>query len=246
MPHVPAPVPPPELSLPIRYKRLEDSTNEDHLLTALAHLQVGVLLLDADFRVTYLNRAQLDLLKRVGVDRRAADVLGCPAAEVYPIFSQEEWEGIASRVVAGSGPAKWPMLQCPRVNPSGYVSVDVVPLQTSQGEPAGAACLTEDMTRDVALDRELIRKERLALVGETAVTLLHEISNPLTAVLGSAETLLFSPAISAEVAGRVETIKLNALRVVEITRKIRELEDLQLTEYLHGGPIYITAEPRSS
>lgn len=196
--------------------------------------------------MTYLNPAQLELFKRLGVDRRAADVLGCPAAEVYPIFSHEEWAGIASRLAAGHGAARWPALQCPRVNPSGFVSVDVVPLQMQDGALAGTACLTEDVTRSVALDRELIKKERLALVGETAVALLHEISNPLTAVLGSAETLLFSPAISAEVAGRLETIKLNALRVVEITRKIRELEDLQLTEYLHGGPIYLTAEPRSS
>jgi hypothetical protein len=41
-------------------------------------------------------------------------------------------------------------------------------------------------------------------------------------------------------------MKLNALRIAEITRKLRELEDLQLTEYLQGGPVYITAEPRSS
>ena len=37
-----------------------------------------------------------------------------------------------------------------------------------------------------------------------------------------------------------------ALKHAEIARKLRELEDLQLTEYLQGGPVYVTAEPRSS
>ncbi|MBE3132229.1 MAG: PAS domain-containing protein [Acidobacteria bacterium] len=207
---------------------------------------MGVLLLDADLRITHLNRAQLDVFRRFGVDPHPADLTGRLAAEAYPIFSAEEWEGIALRVVAGGETVRWSKLPCPRVNPVGYVAVDVIRLEADHGQRAGALCLTEDVTRGVALDRELIKKERLALVGQTAVALVHEISNPLAAVLGSAEVLLFSPSISPDVAKRIETIKLNALRVVEITRKLRELEDLQLTEYLQGGPIYITAEPRSS
>ena len=221
-------------------------TRGDDFLLALNHLSVGVLLTDADLRITYMNPAQLNVIRRFVADRRSSDVLGRRAADVYPIFSMEEWEGIASRVVAGGEMARWPKLPCPRVNPSSYVAVDVIPLEADNGQRTGVLCLTEDVTRGVALDRELIKKERLALVGQTAVALAHEISNPLTAVLGTAETLLFSPAITGDVAKRVETIKLNALRVVEITRKLRELEDLQLTEYLQGGPIYITAEPRSS
>jgi len=65
-------------------------------------------------------------------------------------------------------------------------------------------------------------------------------------VLGSVEALLFSQGLGAEATRRVETMKLNALRVAEITRQLRELEDLQLNDYLQGGPVHVTSEPRST
>jgi two-component system sensor histidine kinase PilS (NtrC family) len=128
------------------------------------------------------------------------------------------------------------------------VAVDLLPLDgdgDGDGRP-GVLCVTEDVTHGAAVDRELIKTERLALIGQTSVALVHEISNPLAAILGSAEALLFAGSLGPEAARRIEGIRLNALRMTEITRKLRELEDLQLTEYLQGGPVYITAEPQSS
>ena len=113
-----------------------------------------------------------------------------------------------------------------RVGPTAYVSVDLVPLSGDHGNRPGLLCVTEDVTRSVAL--------------------VHEISNPLAAILGSVEALLFSQGLGAEATRRVETMKLNALRVAEITRQLRELEDLQLNEYLQGGPVHVTSEPRST
>ncbi len=54
-------------------------------------------------------------------------------------------------------------------------------------------CVSEDVTRLVTLETELVRKERLGLFGQMALALNHEINNPLMSILGSAESLLFSP-----------------------------------------------------
>ncbi len=221
-------------------------TSHDCLLAALNHVHAGVLVLDRDLTIAFANPAQLELIKRLGVERHADGVVGTPAAESFPLFSKDEWEGLSARVMTGGETVRWTKLPCPRVNPTSYVAVDLSPLAGNNGERPGLVCVTEDVTRGVAVDRELIKKERLALVGQAGVALVHEISNPLAAILGSAEALLFSQSLSPEVARRVEAMKLNALRIAEIARKLRELEDLQLTEYLQGGPIYVTAEPRSS
>lgn len=221
-------------------------TTNDRLLAALNHVRVGVLVLEADLTVAFLNGAQLQWMKRLGVDRHPSDLIGTSAADSYPLFSKDEWEGIAARVVTNGETVRWTKLPCPRVNPANYVAVDLMPLDGDNANRPGILCVTEDVTRGAAVDRELIKKERLALVGQTSVALVHEISNPLAAILGSVEALLFSRSLSPEAARRIETIKLNALRVAEIARKLRELEDLQLTEYFRGGPIYVTAEPRST
>ena len=221
-------------------------TSPDCLVAALNHVRVGVIITGRDLTVTFANQAQLDLAKRLGVVRHPAGLVGTPAARAYPLFSQEEWDGIGLRVVGGGEAVQWVKLPCPRVGPTGYVSVDLVPLSGDHGNRPGLLCVTEDVTRSVAVDRELIKKERLALVGQAGVALVHEISNPLAAILGSVEALLFSQGLGAEATRRVETMKLNALRVAEITRQLRELEDLQLNDYLQGGPVHVTSEPRST
>jgi signal transduction histidine kinase len=220
--------------------------SHDRLLAVLNHVRAGVLILDRDLTVTFANQAQLDWAKRLGVDRHQAGLAGRSATEAYPLFSKEEWDGIALRVIAGGEAVQWAKLPCPRLSPAAYLSVDLVPLAGDNGDRPGLLSVTEDVTHGVAVDRELIKKERLALVGQAGIALLHEISNPLAAILGSAEVLLYSQELGAEAARRLETIKLNALRIAEIARQLRELEDLQLTEYLQGGPVYVTAEPRSS
>ncbi len=219
----------------------------DRLGAALEHVPVGVLLLDQRLTITYVNRAQIDWLRRLGVARHETELVGSAAAESFPLFSKDEWEGIAARALTGGEMVRWAKLPCPRVNPTSYAAVDVVPLGGDNGDEPGLLCITQDVTRGVAVDRELIKKERLALVGQSGVALVHEISNPLAAILGSAEALLFAGTLDSEVSRRVETMKMNALRIAEVARKLRELEDLQLTEYLQGGPVYVTGgEPRSS
>jgi nitrogen-specific signal transduction histidine kinase len=221
-------------------------TSHDRLMAALNHVPVGILVLSSDLTVAFANHAQFEWLKRLGVDRHHAEIIGSAAASSYPLFSKDEWDGIGARVITGGETVRWTKLPCPRLNPTSYVAVDLIPLAGDNGDGPGLLCVTDDVTRGVAVDRELIKKERLALVGQTGVALVHEISNPLAAILGSAEALLFSQSLSPDATRRVETMKLNALRIAEIARKLRELEDLQLTEYLQGGPIYVTAEPRSS
>jgi PAS domain S-box-containing protein len=221
-------------------------SDTDPLLAAVGRLKVGVMLLDAHFRVTFYNQAQGSIFRRLGVGRSASEVVGSPVANCFPILLKDEWEGAFARVMRSGETAFWQKLPCPRVGPSAYMAVSLSPLEMHDGEAGGAVCLTEDVTKDVAIERELIKKERLALVGQSSVALLHDVTNPLTAILGATEALLFSQDLPAEAARRLQGLKLNVLRVVEITRRLRELEEIQLTEYLQGAPTYLNGEPPSA
>lgn len=221
-------------------------TGYEPLATALDQLQVGVLVLDAEFNIAYLNLTQLAHFKRLGVDLPLAALLGQPITISYPLFAPDEWDGILTRLSRQGERLSWSRLPCPRAHPSSYVAVELVPLQSGHGSMAGALCLTHDVTKQVGLERELLEKEHLALVGQMGVALVHEIFNPLAAILGTTEALLFLPTLTPEVRRRVEALKTHAIRIAEIIRRLRELEDLQIAEYIQAGAPAATVEPRSS
>jgi PAS domain-containing protein len=211
----------------------------DYLETVLNHLPLGVIVLDADFGVTFFNRAQAELFGRLGLERPLFEVIGAPVAETYPVFDADEWQGVYARVVRSGEAAEWNRVGYPRHQPSRYFMVNLVPLGGHEGPSSGAICITDDVTRTVGLERELLEKERLALLGQTALALNHEINNPLAAVLGNAEALLFAGGLSCEQVGRLETIREHSLRIVDVTRRLHQVEEVHLTEYIQGGPLMV-------
>lgn len=82
----------------------------------------------------------------------------------------------------------------------------------------------------------LLRNERLAAIGEVAVTVNHEINNPLTVIIGNAEFLLQDLAeADTKLRTKVENIVSEARRIAAITRSLRKLDNPVSEDYLPGG-----------
>ena len=87
----------------------------------------------------------------------------------------------------------------------------------------------------VAAERDLVRAERLAAIGEMTVTLHHEINNPLMAAFAEVEILLQDP--DADPAARAQTLRSvqQALRRIrDIVRQIGDLREAKTKSYLPG------------
>ena len=69
------------------------------------------------------------------------------------------------------------------------VEVSAAPLG-GDGGPAGVALVARDLSARLKLDRQLVRSEKLALVGSLAAGLAHEIGTPLNVISATAEYLL--------------------------------------------------------
>jgi PAS domain S-box-containing protein len=74
-----------------------------------------------------------------------------------------------------------------------------------------ACCFSRDMTEHKRLEAELMQSERLALMGEMAVGIAHEINNPLGIILANTEELLQNRN-QDDPRESLETIERNALR----------------------------------
>ncbi len=96
---------------------------------------------------------------------------------------------------------------------------------------SGTVCVTEDVTRLVQLEHNVVRQERLAVAGQLVAKFHHEINNPLVSILGMAEMLLYHGVLDADVSRRVERIRRGALRIAEVTKKMREIRELGKEEW---------------
>jgi DNA-binding response OmpR family regulator len=81
-----------------------------------------------------------------------------------------------------------------------------------------------------AAERELLRTERIAAIGELTVTLHHEINNPLMAA--SAEVQLLLAGATEQTRQGLQAIKVALDRIRDIVRRVRDLRDAPSTEYL--------------
>lgn len=80
-----------------------------------------------------------------------------------------------------------------------------------------------------------LKKAKLDTVVETAVTINHEINNPLTAVLGNVQLLLVDrDKLDAKSVRMLEAIESAALRIREVTRRLMDIIEPQVTEYTSG------------
>ena len=87
----------------------------------------------------------------------------------------------------------------------------------------------------VAAERDLVRAERLAAIGEMTVTLHHEINNPLMAAFANVELLLADSSMPAD--SRQETLAgvREALhRIRDIMRRIGDLREIRTKSYATG------------
>ena len=177
----------------------------------LNHLPLGVIVLDTDLKVTLYNRTQDRLFASLGLNLTLVDVIGSRISTIYPVLSASAWGDVARAVTGSHEPVTRAKVAFPTDRPTHHVHVSLVPLTDCHGTLSGAVCMTEDATRLVQLEEDLIKKERLAVVGQMTAKLHHEINNPLVSILGMAETLLYRESLNADVVRRLSKIRNGAL-----------------------------------
>ncbi len=80
---------------------------------------------------------------------------------------------------------------------------------------------------------QLIEAERMAVIGQVAVSINHEINNPLSNISLIAQTVLKDPEKKEpELAALLQEIETNVERIRRVARKISELKNVTPTEYL--------------
>ncbi len=165
-------------------ERLDDSRARLRALASLHERTVecltsGLLTLDADARVSFVNPEGERILGTLAVD-----LVGRPLGDVLPGA-----EALAQDAEAARGRTR-SRLQVPGADgETRHLGLALSILRDASGGPAGHVVIFQDVTEVVRMERELQLRSRLAGVGELAASIAHEIRNPLAAISGSVELL---------------------------------------------------------
>ncbi len=82
----------------------------------------------------------------------------------------------------------------------------------------------------------IINNERLAAVRELAISMNHEINNPLSVIIGNIQYLLvIEKDISKMTAQRLKKIEAEALRIADLNHRLLEIDDLVSETYIEGA-----------
>ncbi|HEU4698955.1 MAG TPA: response regulator [Gemmatimonadales bacterium] len=85
-----------------------------------------------------------------------------------------------------------------------------------------------------AAERELVRTERLAAIGEMTITLHHEVNNPLMAALTEVDLLLHDAGLAPAQRTGLGHVREALGRIRDIVNRSRELRQAPTTEYAPG------------
>ena len=121
----------------------------------------------------------------------------------------------------------------------------VLPIYISYGVLAIAVGWLSQQLHDFY--QRLVKAERVAAIGEVAITIRHEVNNALAAILGEAGLLRETKApLGPEDRKGVETILEMAGQVAADLKKLSSLDDAPTTEYLAGVKMVDLASAREA
>ena len=93
----------------------------------------------------------------------------------------------------------------------------------------------EGIGKGLVPSKEIVDKERLSAIVETAVAVNHEVNNPLTAILGNVQLLLLKRNdLDEDLRAKLKTIEASALKIKDVTQRLMRISSPRSVEYTEG------------
>jgi two-component system, NtrC family, sensor histidine kinase PilS len=161
---------------------LQDKTNTLATVMALNEnifqsMRGGLLTTDLEAKVTRLNPAGEEILRRGGTD-----IIGKLIGEAFPDI---HFADCTSMLSSGVRNVRIDSILSFADGSEKFVGLSVSPLYRDHQVLIGYLVNFQDLTELKRLEREIRAKDRMAAVGEMAAGMAHEIRNPLASMSGS-------------------------------------------------------------
>ena len=217
-----------------RRRLLEESERTRNVIQSITNGIIGV---DTEERIRTWNRAMTD---RYGIQE--SEVLGRKLFDAFPTLESEGLRAEVGRLLTNQAREfelryfEHETLRRGRV----VLNIRGSALRGATDEVVGAVLAIEDMTDRVALSQEVQQAEKLAVVGQLAAGIAHQIGTPLNVISGSAEYLMMEWGAEKPRPQELEIIIAQTDRITKLIQQLlnfarparMELRPLDLSELL--------------
>lgn len=142
----------------------------------------GLITLDLEGRITKVNQVALGLTRYVETDLMGRDILGL-------LGLPRRYFGLVRRKLSRRRLYRFDLEVTRHDGVVIPVGVSISLLRDKEGTPLGYITIFQDLTEMRKLEDDLRTRDRLAVVGEMAADVAHEIRNPLASISGSVQML---------------------------------------------------------
>lgn len=250
-------------------ERLKDKSRKMERLTILherilSDLPTGLLTVDAEMRVNFINPAGEHIL---GVPRARAVGRGLGEIEsgLLPFFSRIPTEPVTDEELEAGESAssdehhrtfletksklgETRLQQCVEVGQGARARIlrgDVAELEADAGlgrlldkaAPGGRVLLFQDVTKLLHLEERLKQNEKLAAVGQLAAGIAHEIRNPLASMSASIEMLRGSLPVDGSFRENQQLMEIAIREIDRLNRLVSEFLDFVKPEKGRLSPV---------
>jgi PAS domain S-box-containing protein len=153
---------------------------EEYLNNTLESVSSGVVAVDLDGKVTIFNRGA-EMIMRTARD----DVIGQDYCGLFG-GGQPMTPAIMDTLHNHKSVVNRQRLMKLKDGTEIIIQASTAPIRNARGEIIGAIETFSDLTEIVELEEQIRRADRLAVIGEMAATVAHEIRNPLGGIEGFA------------------------------------------------------------
>ena len=216
----------------------EIQLNARHYLERiLSDIPIGVTVLNVSHRITSANRQMMDFLQAMGRNVELTDVIGSNLSDLVGGEVGMGWQRLCERAVE-NGERLDDERRVFKSNGGELVlASEVTPLRGRGRDVEGAILICENVTERTRLEREVVRMEKLATVGEMVITVNHEINNPLTIISTNAQSLrILNRELDEKSTAKLLTIEEQVKRISEVTERLRTMDEVTSGDYIADGP----------
>ncbi|MCK4236330.1 MAG: PAS domain S-box protein [Candidatus Krumholzibacteria bacterium] len=199
----------------------------DYLISVFENSPFALISLDTRLMIVMFNRAAQELS-----GFRAKEIIG---RRVNRIFRFEKLRNIINTLRASEKAAE-----------DGYIinlickggreipiMVSISQLIDSEGKLTGILLVASDLCEIKKLQAKLLAAERLAAITETAISINHEINNPLCSILGNTQLILMEKdRLEPKMVEKLQRIEEEIIRVRGVAERVARITKPVLTNYI--------------
>ncbi len=127
---------------------------KEYIETVIESVDIGILVVDKDFKITLINRGWEKIYRR-----KKEEFLGRNAFEAFPHIKNQGFEKIAELILQGKSFVRRNWKRKILDGREVVQNMRIIPHRDAKGEIAGAIVITEDVTEKQRLESELAKSE---------------------------------------------------------------------------------------